>query len=194
MQLVRTTFTSPDDLAKRVLASLQRYKPTKTTQEGKMSDEAKKQTQIGGVNFSGISGGSISVGNIDASVKAGGDIVGGDKITTTTQVAPTGPDSPQAILEAALEQWRKEIQPLIARLSDEDDQEYVEKTAAKVVEEVKKGEAADPGKIEGFLERIGNMAPDIMEVTAKTLQNPFAGVGLVLEKINNRIKLEQQAK
>ena len=159
-----------------------------------MSDEPKKQTQIGGVNFSGISGGSISTGNIDASVEAGGDIVGGDKITTTTQVAPTGPDSPQAILETALEQWRKEMQPLIARLSDEDDQKYVEKTAAKVVEEAKKGEAADPGKIEGFLERIGNMAPDIIEVTAKTLQNPFAAVGLVLEKSNNRLKLEQQAK
>jgi hypothetical protein len=35
------------------------------------------------------------------------------------------------------------------------------------------------------------MAPDIIEVTVKTLQNPFAGVGLVLEKINDRIKLER---
>ena len=191
--LVRTTFTTPDDLAKRVLASLQRYKPTKTAQERTMTEESKNKVQIGGVNIGGISGGSFSVGNFDASAKAGGDIVGRDKITTD-QATPGAPDSPQAVLEAALEQWRKEMQPLFARLSDEDDREYAEKTAAKVVEEAKKGQTADPGKIEGFLERISNMAPDIIEVTAKTLQNPFAGVGLVLEKINNRIKLEQQAK
>jgi hypothetical protein len=37
------------------------------------------------------------------------------------------------------------------------------------------------------------MAPDILEVTATTLQNPFKGVGLVLEKINDRIKLGRES-
>src|SRR5262245_22942223 len=37
-KLVRTTFTSPDDLAKRVLASLQRHKTTETVQERTMGD------------------------------------------------------------------------------------------------------------------------------------------------------------
>lgn len=32
----------------------------------------------------------------------------------------------------------------------------------------------------------------ILEVTATTLQSPFKGVGLVLEKINDRIKLERE--
>ena len=154
-----------------------------------MSDESKKGTQIGGVNIGGTSGGSFRAGDISADVKAGGDIVGGDKIV---QQAPPDPNSPQAHLDAALAQWRQELQAVIDKLDDEDDQAYVEKTAAKVVKEAQKGQAADPGKIEGFLQKMGNMAPDILEVTATTLQNPFKGVGLVLHKINDRIKLERE--
>jgi hypothetical protein len=74
---------------------------------------------------------------------------------------------------------------------DEDGKEYAKKMVEKVVQEAKKGEAADPDKLESLFMRLSNMTPDILEVTAKTLQNPFKGVGLVLEKINNRIKLER---
>ncbi len=201
-KLVRTTFTGPEELAMKVLASLQRWErdqPTKaiieTTQpqEATVSDEQKKQTQIGGVNISDISGGSISIGgSVSADVEAGGDIVAGDK-TEVVQDKTAGQDSPQAILEAALAQWKQELEITLEKLADldEDDKAYVKKTASKVEDEAKKGAAADPGKIEGFLKKIGNMAPDILEVTAKTLQNPFAGVGLVLEKINDRINLER---
>lgn len=151
-----------------------------------------KQTQIGGIN---ISGSTLNIGgSVSANVQAGGDIVGGDKITYAAPAASTAPNSAQAQLEAALAQWHTELKAIIAKLEDEDDQEYATKNAAKLVEEATKGQAADPGQIEGFLKRLGNMAPDIIEVTAKTLQNPLAGVGLVLEKINDRIKLEREVK
>jgi hypothetical protein len=198
-QLVRTTFTTPDDLAKRVLASLQRYKPTNTTQERTMSDESKKQTQIGGVNFSGISGSSINVGNIDASVKAGGNIVGGNMIVGGPQ-AETDPESPQAKLLAAFTEWKQQVEAKIEARPDLDAEgkSYVKedfKQKAKDLEaELDKGAEAKANRLEMLFNMMSNMAPDILEVTAKTLQNPFAGVGLVLEKINNRIKLEQKAK
>ena len=146
------------------------------------------RTQIGGLNLSGISNSTITIGNISANVEAGGDIVAGDKITT---MAPIDPSAAQAQLEAALAQWRTELEAIIAALDDGDDREYAAKTAAKVMDEARKGETADPVKIEGFFTRLGNMAPDIIEVTATTLRNPFAGVGLVLDKINDRIKLER---
>lgn len=148
-------------------------------------------TRIGGVNLGHISGSTINIGNVDASVKAGGDVVGGDKITSTTS---TGGDSAQAQLEAALTQWREELATVLEQAQDldSDDKAYAEKTADKVIEEAKKGDQADPAKLEGFFKRIGNMAPDILEVTATTLQNPFKGVGLVLQKINDRIKLERE--
>ena len=148
-----------------------------------------RKTQIGGVNFDNVSGSPITIGNISANVSAGGDIVGGDKITTTT---PTDSNSPEAQLEAALTQWRQELQTIISRLDDEDDREYVEKIANKMVAEAQKGQAADLGKVEGFLDKMSRMVPDILEVTATILQNPFKGVGLVLNKINDRIKLERR--
>jgi hypothetical protein len=142
-------------------------------------------TQIGGFNLSNVSGSTITIGNVSTDVSVGGDIVAGNKITTSG-------DPAQVQLEAALDRWRQALQPLIDRLDDEDDREYVEKTAGKLVTEAKKGVEADPEKVEGFLNKISNMAPDILEVTATTLQNPFKGVGLVLEKINDRIKVERQ--
>ncbi len=150
------------------------------------------QTQIGGVNIGGISGGTINLGNVSAGVQAGGDIVAGDK-TEVVQAAPTGQESPQAVLAAALTQWQQEIEAKIAALSelDEDEKEELQEKAAKVEQEMAKGEPANLGKIERLLNTMSSMAPDILAVTAKTLQNPFAGVGLVLEKINDRIKLER---
>ncbi|GAB4458252.1 MAG: hypothetical protein Kow0031_38770 [Anaerolineae bacterium] len=145
-----------------------------------------KQTQIGGVNLSNISGSTINIGNIAANVTAGGDVVGGDKITTTA-----APDSPQAQLTAALAQWQQQVEAILSRLDDEDEREFGQKTVAKAVDEAQKGETADPVKIETWLDKLSNMAPDILEVTATTLQNSFAGVGLVLRKINDRIKLER---
>lgn len=199
-KLVRTTFTTPADLAMKVLASLQRWErdqPSKATQlkETAVSDEPKKQTQIGGVNISDISGGSISIGNIAADVSAGGDIVAGDK-TEVVEAKTTDQDSPEAILTAALADWQQQLEAKITALSelDDDEKEELKEKAAKVEKEVVKGEQANAGKIERLLNTMSSMAPDILEVTAKTLQNPFAGVGLVLEKINNRIKLERAAK
>lgn len=151
-----------------------------------------QQNQIGGVNFSDISGGSINVGNIDAGVKAGGHIVGGNlRVTGDTA---NDPDSPEAKLIEALETWRQQIETTIAQDTtlDADDKEYIQKTAAKFEEEMQQGQQADTGKAEAFLVKMSKMAPDILEVTAATLQNPFRGVGLVLEKINNRIKVEKQ--
>jgi hypothetical protein len=142
---------------------------------------------------------SISVGgNVGGDVvggdKIGGDKVGGDKIVGAAAAPPD-----LVNLEMALAQWKQAVEAKINAPEadlDEDDKEYLMKTVAKVETEASKGPEADPAKLESFFERLTNMAPDILEVTAKTLQNPFAGVGLVLEKINNRIKLEkeQQAK
>ncbi len=148
-------------------------------------------TQLGGFNISGISDSTIHIGgSISTDVKAGGDIVGRDKITRQTL---TDPNSAQAQLEAALAKWQTELEAKIATLSDldDDEKEELKEKAIKVEQEVAKGEEANIGKIERLLNIMSSMAPDIIEVTAKTLQNPFAGVGLVLEKINDKIKLER---
>lgn len=150
-------------------------------------------TQIGGFNLSNVSGSTITIGNISANVNAGGDIVAGDKITTNTTSGAVDPADVHAQLAAALAQWRQELEAQIAALSDLDDDEKAElkEKADKVQQEAAKGEAANPGKLERLINSMSAMAPDILEVTATTLQNPFAGMGLVLQKINDRIKLER---
>jgi hypothetical protein len=75
---------------------------------------------------------------------------------------------------------------------DDDEKSDLKEKVGKVREEAVKGAAANPGKLERLLNSIAIMAPDILEVTAKTLQNPFAGVGLVLEKIGDRARLEKK--
>ncbi|MCB0212289.1 MAG: hypothetical protein KDJ52_23310 [Anaerolineae bacterium] len=150
-------------------------------------------TQIGGFNLSNVSGSTITIGNVSANLNAGGDIVGGDKVTTHITSGAVDQGDVQTRLEAALDKWRQELEAKIATLADLDDEEKndLKKQADKVQQEAVKGEAASPGKLERLLNAMSAMAPDILEVTATTLQNPFAGVGLVLKKINDRIKLER---
>jgi hypothetical protein len=96
------------------------------------------------------------------------------------------------VLETALAQWRQEVADLLKKVDDldEDDKAYVQKTAEKV-EEAARGPEVNPGRLERLLNTMSSMAPDILEVTIATLQNPLAGIGLVLQKINDRIKLER---
>lgn len=149
-------------------------------------------TQMGGFNMSNISGSTLTIGNVDASVKAGGDVVGRDKITATS----TDADPAQAELLAALVQWRQAVEAKIAALPDLDAEEKAELQGKvdKAEQEAAQGTAANPGKLERLFNTMGAMIPDIVEVTATILQNPFKGVGLVLQKINDRIKLEREAK
>lgn len=203
-KLVRTTFTTPADLATKVLASLQRWErnnPQGAAATPEPTQAAAPQPAAGGVNISGISGGSVSLGNVVtgnvsgdvvAGDKIGGDKVGGDKIIG----ASPGQEAALAELQKALAQWQKDIEAKVEALSDleDDEKEDLKKNVERVTKEAVKGQGAEVGKIERWLNTITTMAPDILDVTAATLQNPFKGVGLVLEKISDRIKLERQQK
>lgn len=46
-------------------------------------------------------------------------------------------------------------------------------------------------RLERLINTLVVMAPDIFEVATTTLTNPLGGIGLVLKKISNRVKLEQ---
>jgi|GEM_PF-3762246 len=153
---------------------------------------------VGGITISGVQGGTLNIGNL-VTGKVGGDVIAGDKVSGDKvgrdKISGAGMESAQANLQAALTEWQREIEAKVTALAEleTDEKEELKAKAAKVVEEVAKGAHINPGRIERLLNTMSSMAPDIIEVTAKTLQNPFAGVGLVLEKINDRIKLERQA-
>ncbi len=59
-----------------------------------------------------------------------------------------------------------------------------------VEEELKKGEDADETFIQRRLRSVKRMAPDIWEVILATFAKPAAGLGLVAEKIAEKMKAE----
>lgn len=61
-----------------------------------MEDRTRQSGQIGGLHISDVQDSSVAMGgNVDASVKAGGDVVGGNKITYVYLGPPPEPEAPE---------------------------------------------------------------------------------------------------
>lgn len=130
----------------------------------------KRKTE-GGVK---ISGGNVTVG---------GDVVGRDKITTTT----TGLDA--STLAELTKQFAKIYQKIDARPEDLNaDKTEIKDTVQKIEEEVKKGEQANPAKVERWLKFLAGMADDISQVVASTLASPIGGVAKAIQLIAKKAK------
>ena len=144
----------------------------------------------GGAFFEGpiTAGGDFVGGNKTVNQTAGGDIVGRDKITTTTT---TGMDAAQ--LQLLLQEFSRIQQQVAARPPDPKvDKDILEYTVKKIETEAKKGEAADPGKVESLLLTLGSMADDIFQVTANTLASPVLGIATAVRLIAQKAKEEKK--
>jgi len=139
-----------------------------------MADDDKGQS--GGVN---ISGGSVNVG---------GDIVGRDKITTTTTTTYGISGDQLAALLKEFGNINKTIDTLPA--NPDVDKEEIKKTVKDIQEEVKKGDQANPTKVERWLKFLGGMSNDILQVTAATLTNPVLGVTKAVQLIAQKAQQE----
>ena len=158
--------------------------------------EEKHEGQSGGVNISG------------GRVQSGGDIVGRDKVThgdnVTTGNIGAGASvamgrGAQAVAGSgnvnmnAWDDWRSQMfkwvdaQPKLSAADKQDVKDSVEKIQA----EAKKGEQADPQRLERLINSIALVAPDAFEVAITTIMNPLAGIGLALKKIADRAKIER---
>jgi len=131
---------------------------------------SKRKTE-GGVK---ISGGKVTVG---------GDVVGRDKITTTT----TGLDA--STLMELTKQFAEIYQKIDARPEDPNaDKTEIKETVQKIEQEVKKGEQANPAKVERWLRFLAGMADDIYQVVASTLASPMVGVAKAIQLIAKKAK------
>lgn len=140
-----------------------------------MAGKKESKGQSGGVN---ISGGSVTVG---------GDIVGRDKITTTNYGV-----SARELAEL-VKQFAQIKQKIDARAEDPDvDKAEVRDIVERIEQEVKKGEAAHPAKVERWLRFLAEMADDIFQVTVVALTNPVAGVAKAIQLIAQKAKEERR--
>jgi hypothetical protein len=131
--------------------------------------------QIGG---SRQYGDSIHVGDIkDSSNVAIGK---GNRISVTHGI------SAEAIAKA--------FAPLLqaVQAKAESPEKTMAQTAVQGLEsEAVKGEAADEGKVQKWVDFLGDMAPDIWEVAVDTFTNPVKGISTVFKKVAERAKAEK---
>lgn len=162
---------------------------------------AGEKTTEGGVNIS-INHGSLTTdeGNItitgrDSKTVTVGDI-GADATVFLESDASTDISAPQSSdLTVMLVQWQAQMEAEIdAQPSlSADDKKGLKDTVERIHTEAAKGEQVDPGRLEKLINTLGVMGPDIFQVAIATLVNPLAGIGLVIEKVGDKAKLEQAA-
>jgi hypothetical protein len=138
--------------------------------ESKMSDE--KSGQSGGVN---ISGGNVTVG---------GDLVGRDKITSTTYGPGVSPDK----LVELLKEFASIKRQIGALDLEDDDKDDLKTNVQRIEDEVKKGGQADTSKVEKAIKKIAGMSDDILKVVVASLTNPVAGVAEAIRLIAQKAK------
>jgi hypothetical protein len=79
-------------------------------------------------------------------------------------------------------------QDIDARKDDPDvDKDELKSTVQLIQQEAAKGDQANGTKVQRWLQNLGQIAPDILQVTAATLLNPVAGVATALQKIAQRV-------
>lgn len=140
--------------------------------------------------------------------KIGGDVVQGDKVTTTTHTgdnisvgditgssgiaigrgaqATVTTGAGAAELAKVFADIYKKIE---ARPADPNvDKEEVKQDVRRIEQEVAKGEEANASKVERWLKGLADMAPDIFEVTAAALTSPVAAVSTVIRKVVAKVK------
>ena len=138
--------------------------------------------------------------------KVGGDKVIGDKITTGEIRDNVGValgrgarltiNQTQGVGGGELARLFKAVYARIkARAPDPnvDKPELVE-TVQKVEQEVSKGEAANPARVERLLHTLALMAGDIFDVVVACLASPVAGVGTAIRKVIEKARAERDAR
>ena len=167
-----------------------------------MAGEKENSTdRSGGVN---ISGGSVNVG---------GDMVGGDKTTGTTQNINTGggayvggnvtvdhgskfvgrDDNSTTGLSA--EEVARLFEPIYKQIdtrrnTSQQDKDDLKADVKDVEAEIAKAENADVSFLERRLRNLKRMAPDILEVVVNTFTNPGLGVATAILKVLEKAKAE----
>ncbi len=126
----------------------------------------------GGVNIKG------------KNVTVGGDIVGRDKITTTTTTTGMSAEEFNKIFDNIY----KRIETLPPQVDKSDVRDAVDTIKAEAQKEAVEGGKSDEKIVKLSANAIVNMAPDILEVIATTFANPAAGVATVIRKILEKAK------
>jgi hypothetical protein len=109
------------------------------------------------------------------SITGNGNVIGdNNRVSITTTIG--------ADLEQVSKAFSK-IYGVISKITDPALKEDTHQAVSKIEEEVKKGDSADPMRLERWLTNLASMAPDIWDVAVSTLGSPLAGLSTVVRKV-----------
>ena len=90
------------------------------------------------------------------------------------------------------EKWTAEINKKIDALTvSQNEKGDLKRQIEEIEKEIRKGPQTEKSRLEKLINTLSVMSTDIFEVVVATLQNPLAGIGLVIKKIGEKIKLEK---
>jgi len=125
--------------------------------------------------------------NSNGSIKIGGDVVGGDKITYTS--APN-----QIGFEQTLIQWEKQMKDTVDKTDlSPDEKKDINNQVTTIRTAITQDGNKNPSRLEKLINTLAVMSSDIFDVAITTLANPLAGIGLTLRKISDKAKIERQS-
>lgn len=90
------------------------------------------------------------------------------------------------------EKWAEEINKKIDTLAlSQNEKGDLKRQIEEIEKEIQKGHQTEKSRLEKLINTLSVMSTDIFEVVIATLQNPLGGIGLVIKKIGDKIKLEK---
>ncbi|MCB0164218.1 MAG: zinc ribbon domain-containing protein [Anaerolineae bacterium] len=171
------------------------------TQNRSVFDQRGQQV---GTQYNAAGDMAIQSGDIVSGDKVGGDKVGGDQITVGHISGSSGvaigrgasATVNQGLDAAAIAQLFAPVYQKIATLPDDPDGDKVEltETVQKIEQEVAKGEAANPNRVERWLRNIALMSEDIFDVATATLLSPVAGIATIIKKVAAKAREDKGVK
>lgn len=116
-------------------------------------------------------------------VSVGGDIVGGDKVTTNYHGVQA------AELARLLEAFTRIQQAIDMRPADRRvEKDELRETVSRIEKEVQKGEEADVEKLRRWLLFLAEAADDIFQITIAALASPLMGAAKSVQVLARRLR------
>ncbi len=97
-------------------------------------------------------------------------------------------------VQLPLADWASQIKEKIDSLSQlsQLEKDDLKQQIEKIEDEATKGSKAETSRLEKLINTLAIMSPDIFDVAIATLASPLAGFGMVIKKIGEKAKIEQE--
>jgi hypothetical protein len=129
--------------------------------------------------------------SISARITIGGDASGQIAVGSQNTQSQVTEQPADAALAELLKQFQAISQRIETLPAAPDVKEDLKTNTQRIEVEVKKGDKADPSKVERWLVNIGAMSDDIFQVMVATLTNPVLGVVRAIQLIGVKAKEEK---